>query len=403
MRFGANYIPSKNWLYSWLDFDEESIKKDLQTLKNLGFDHIRAHLLWSYFQTNETAMSEHCLINLEKFAKICDEVQIDFFLTLFTGWMSGFVFLPSWLNVGGFDIWRLGMFTDERAIEAEKLYIREIGKVVSKSKTFIGFDLGNELNCLTRPEIDPQISEDAADKWSHIMFEECEKAAPGKMHSNGMAHAPWFGKTYFSREVLSTDGVITPLHAWVPFTGTNSRYGWNSIETYSLPNYMSEMAIAYAKDPNRQCWVQEFGMADQWFKTEDELKDFIFGTLKQCAAQKNMWGITWWCSHDISDKYTGFVDFEHNLGLIDVNNNPKPAGLFIKEFIDEYKKNGTTDHIKPTNALIIKEGTGEESDYTNAEVYMKYVKKGIYPAFVTPENAQNQEYLKLRGITEIIQ
>ena len=27
MRFGANYIPSKNWLYSWLDFDEESIKK----------------------------------------------------------------------------------------------------------------------------------------------------------------------------------------------------------------------------------------------------------------------------------------------------------------------------------------------------------------------------------------
>ncbi len=101
-------------------------------------------------------MSEHCLINLEKFAKICDEVQIDFFLTLFTGWMSGFVFLPSWLNVGGFDIWRLGMFTDERAIEAEKLYIREIGKVVFKSKTFIGFDLGNELNCLTRPEIDPQ-------------------------------------------------------------------------------------------------------------------------------------------------------------------------------------------------------------------------------------------------------
>ena len=64
-----------------------------------------------------------------------------------------------------------------------------------------------------------------------------------------------------------------------------------------------------------------------------------------CRTEK-YGGITWWCSHDISDKYTGFVDFEHNLGLIDVNNNPKPSRTVYEKFIDEYKKNGTTDHIK---------------------------------------------------------
>lgn len=43
MRFGVNYIPSKNWLYSWIDFDEAAIKEDLKAIKALGFDHIRAH------------------------------------------------------------------------------------------------------------------------------------------------------------------------------------------------------------------------------------------------------------------------------------------------------------------------------------------------------------------------
>ena len=111
---------------------------------------------------------------------------MDFFLSIFTGWMSGMVFLPPWLNVGGFDIWKLGTFTNERAIEAEKLLIKEIGKLVAGSKVFLGFDLGNELNCLTRYEIDKDISKETVDNWSHIMFEVCNNVAPGKLHNNGM-------------------------------------------------------------------------------------------------------------------------------------------------------------------------------------------------------------------------
>ena len=73
MRFGVNYIPSEKWLYSWLDFDEESIRKDISTIKVLGFDHIRAHVIWSFFQPNERYVSTHCLNNLKKFTKICEE------------------------------------------------------------------------------------------------------------------------------------------------------------------------------------------------------------------------------------------------------------------------------------------------------------------------------------------
>ena len=164
---------------------------------------------------------------------------------------------------------------------------------------------------------------------------------------------------------------------------------------------MIEMAKAYAKDRNRLYQVQEFGMADQWFENEEELKIFIDKTLGNCASDRNIWGVTWWCSHDISDKFGSFVDVEHNLGVIDVNNKPKAAGLIFKNFIERYKTESVAE-IKATKALIIQEGTGEECDNTNAERYMKLVKQGIYPAFVTPEKANDAQYLKSRGITEII-
>lgn len=401
MRFGVNYIPSEKWLYSWLDFNEESIRKDIETIKSLGFDHIRGHLIWSFFQPNENYISEHCLENLRKFTKICEEVGMDFFLSLFTGWMSGMVFFPPWLNIGGPECWRVGMFSDERAIKAEKLLIDKAAEIVARSDNFLGFDLGNELNVLMYYKVDKGLSREAADKWNYEMLKKCNEVAPGKLHCNGMAHSPWFGDTFFSRKSLANEGDITPVHAWAPFTGTTDRYGLTSTQTHRLGNYMVEMAKAYCDDKDRLYQVQEFGMADQWFEKEEDLEAFIYGSLTQCATEKQIWGVTWWCSHDLLPDYIGFVDFEHNLGVIDTDNNPKAAGLIFKKFIEEYKHN-KPEFIRPDKALVIKSGTNDPNDYTNAERYMKLVEKGIYPAFVTEENATNTEYLKSRGIEEVI-
>lgn len=402
MRFGVNYIPSKKWLYSWADFDENSIREDIKAIKNLGFDHVRTHILWNIFQPNENYVSELCLENLSKFTKICEEEKMDFFLTLFTGWMSGMVFMPPWLNIGGFDCWKKGMFSNKEAIKAEYYLIEKVAGVVAKSSAFLGFDLGNELNCLFREEIDADLTDDIADEWSHLMFKKCYEAAPEKLHSNGMGHSPWFGKTAMSRKTLANDGSITPVHAWVTFTGTSDKYGINGKETYRLPNYMIEMAKAYSEDANRMYQVQEFGMADQWFKTNEELENFIFGTLENCASDKNIWGVTWWCSHDIKQEFLGFVDFEHNLGLIDTENKPKQAGIIFKKFIDNYKAENYIQP-QPLKALVIQSGTGDECDFTNAQRYFDCYAKGENVAFVTEEMKNNTDYLVSRGIKEIIE
>lgn len=57
---------------------------------------------------------------------------------------------------------------------------------------------------------------------------------------------------------------------------------------------------------------------------------------------------------------------------------------------------------RPSKALIIKPGTGEENDFTNAQRYFDLYAKGESVAFVTEDNKSNLEYLKSRGITEVI-
>ena len=206
---------------------------------------------------------------------------------------------------------------------------------------------------------------------------------------------------FFDRKTLSNDGALTPVHAWAPFTGTTTRYGITGPETHRLPNYMIELAKAYANDPDRLYQVQEFGMADQWFQNEADLREFIVKTLENCASDRSIWGITWWCSHDIPDRFGSFVDFEHNLGVIDIHNRPKLAGLIFRDFIANFHQEEIPE-VKPTKALIVKKASNDENDYTNAQRYMDLVGRGIYAAFVTPEKAQDAEYLKRRGIEEII-
>lgn len=324
---------------------------------------------------------------------------MDFFLSLFTGWMSTMLFMPSWLNIGGFDCWKKGMFSNKEAIEAELYYIDKIAEVVAGSGSFIGFDLGNELNVLLRPEIDTGLSREVADNWSHIMFKKCNEVAPGKLHNNGMAHAPWFGHTYFSRKTLANDGAITPLHAWPTFTAAWGKYGDKGDIIYKYPNYMIEMAKAYSEDNKRLYQIQEIGMADNWAKSEQELENFIIGNLESCAADEDVWGFTWWCSHDTQRQFKG--NYNYDLGVLDVDNNVKKAGSIFKKFIENYK---AEKYYKPhpDKAIVILPGTDDENDFTNAQRYFDCLEKGIEVAFVTEDKKNNGEYLKSRGIKEII-
>lgn len=401
IRFGANFIPSKNWLHSWINWDSAAIEEDLIAVKELGADHIRAHLIWPYFQVDPTAMSPGAMKNLEKFMDICDKVGMDCFITLFNGWMSGAFFFPAWQQklTGKFGE---GIFNNPKMLKAEEFYIRRIAEVVVGHKCFMGFDLGNELTVVIN--IDKTVSVSECDAWHKYMLGICEELAPGKLHNNGVDHLPWFYGTGFSRETLVNCAEITPMHTYSLFTGAIERFGKMSTESIHLAPFMTEMAKAFSDDIKHPYWIQEFGTAARGF--DDEAEEFVVRSIEAMYTSDNLWGITWWCTHNLPTEYTMFDDLEYELGLLDGNNKPTRAGNVFKRLADKQKENGVT--AKERKCAFIMKPYDDNGNITpdviweNGKRYARLVEQGTYPAIILPEKANDSQYLKARGIEKII-
>ena len=401
LRFGANYIPAKNWLFNWMDWDASAVEEDLIASKEIGIDHIRANLLWPYFQLDQYVLSPSAMKHFEEFCEICEKVGMDYCLAVFTGFMSGKFFYPAWIKKfsGAFEC---GMFNNPEIMKAEEFFLRQIADVVKDKPRFIGFDLGNELSCIVNG--DPKVTRQQCDEWNTRMLALCEELVPGKLHNNGVDHQPWFNDKAFSRRVLANTGAITPLHCYSYFTG-GLNFGRMSAESVHLAPFMVEAAKAYTNDPDRKFWIQEFGTVDEVF--DEEMSRFITESMHAMYTSPNLWGITWWCTHNLDERFTSYDALEFKLGLFDTNNRLTPSGELYKKLIAEYKS-GNFAPVQRTKALVFNQYDEQgvinsRATWKNGNRYAELVNQGIYPAFILPEKVNDKEYLKSRGITEIIE
>lgn len=390
LRFGVNYVPSKRWWYSWLDWDRDAVARDLEAIAALNMDHLRIHCLWPVFQPNPTYVSPVALERLVALHDLADAQGLDVVTAVLDGWLSGFAFRPAWLKQGR------NMFTDPEMIEAEKHLFRSIAGVLDGHPRFLGFDLGNELGVLQ--QLWEPVTQDEADAWQAEMLATCEAVAPGKFHVNGVDHVHWYRDVGFSRAALATTGSATSLHTWILFTGTLERYGPNGVGTLHLPEYCVELAKAYHRDLDRPLWIQEFGASPEWMDAA-QIPDFAETTIRQAATCENLWGFTWWCSHDVRPAFAGFHALEYDLGLLDVENRPKPAGLRIAELIAAWRATPPAP-VARTVALVWPEGVFDDPDdlWRAIDVYMGMIEEGLRPAIVLACRAEDDDYLHQRGI-----
>ena len=393
MRCGVNYIPRKNWLHFWLDFDENSVREDIKALRQIGFDHIRAHLIWSYFQPNEGYMSQHCLNNLRRFVKICEEEGMDFFLTLFTGFMSGFYYFPAFIKRNA----SFAMFTGKTEIEAECFYIESIANVVSNSQAFLGFDLGNELSCVT--PMQQNVTKKEIDEWQRIMYATCERLAPGKLHNNGVDHQPWFNAASpFTRMSLANSGGLTALHCWTEFTRAREHGGLLGKASILIADFMSQLALAYSNQPDRMVWIQEFGCSSLWADSPEQMKEFLIKTLDAISEIQNCWGFTLWCSHDLPAAFKGYANLEYDLGILDAANKPKSYTAAISSWITQHKNDKKTPAVR-NKACIFQP---DKLIWENIEQFLAHMNGENRVALILPEKISDAEYLASRGITDIV-
>lgn len=377
IRFGVNYVPRKNWFFSWDHPDLKETEEDFFVIQSMGFDHIRLHLRWDKFQYSDHAVDQESIGILKQMLDLAKKAKLDVQVTVFNGWMSGLWFLPAFLR-------GRHIITDRSVAEAQSYFLEELAKEIADHPKLLGLDLGNEINVFDF--LQQPFSPEAGNIWLKEKLRECEVRFPGKFHVVGVDHNPWFGRQAFSREVLANTGSATSLHTWVGFTGALQKFGNLSRETLSLAEYNIEFANAYAKERNRPVWIQEFGAPVSWYSTLNEAARYARETVLSAMRSENLWGFTWWCSHDIDRSLDTFDPLEYDLGLIGRDNKIKPLGKVVAELIREVRSGMAPEPLVSDKGIVIEQGKVNGLEYLAA--YAKLLSKGEHAKFVLSERAE---------------
>ncbi len=219
VRLGVNYIPARNWLHSWTEWEPAAVEEDLAAIAALGFDHVRLHLLWPLFQPDPGYVGAVMLGRLHETLDICAANHLHAEVTVLNGWMSGFVFRPAWMST------RRSFFHDAEVTAAARRYVRAGTSAVATHPAALGIDIGNELSVLADHEPSRPVP-GSAGNWARDPLRTCAEEMPDGLHCNGVDHQPWLtGTAPFSRGALAGDGSVTVVHAWPFFTGAFDRYG----------------------------------------------------------------------------------------------------------------------------------------------------------------------------------
>ncbi|NKF30689.1 glycosyl hydrolase, partial [Pseudomonas sp. BGM005] len=217
------------------------------------------------------------------------------------------------------------MFTDPKALSGQVELVTRLAGALGDAENFLGLTLGNETNQFsahTHPSPWPVTTEEAG-SWIESLLSAAESAAPGLPHVHSEYDAVWYMDGHgFTPAHASRLGAMTTIHSWI-FNGTAQRYGGRSVASDRHAEYLIELSRAFATDADRPVWLQEVG--------------FLEATLRSALRTENLWGVTWWCSHDVSGELADFPELEYSLGLIDQSGAAKPLGRRFADLIPELR------------------------------------------------------------------
>ncbi|MFJ5271832.1 glycosyl hydrolase [Streptomyces sp. NPDC088358] len=399
VRFGVNYTPSEGWFHHWLDFDLDSVRADLDSIAALGLDHIRVFPLWPYFQPNRTLIRPRAVEQLVALADAAAERGLDVNVDGLQGHLSSFDFLPAWTQT-----WhRRNIFTDPEVVEAEAEYLRTLAAALADRPNFIGMTIGNEVNQFAAgPHPDPdRITPEQAGAWLTRLLAACEEGAPGKPHLHASYDAAWYQDDQpFTPEHSARLGALTAVHSWV-FNGTAQRHGRRGVATEHHAAYLVELSKAWADDPGRPVWLQEVG-APAPLIPAGHAAAFTEATVANALDCPDLWGITWWCSHDVSRDLADFPELEYSLGLLTSDRQPKPAARTLARTVGEGRAHQPSAR---TTALVVDIAPGRSVCAPGGPVFEAFARltaDGARPTTVLASRADDKDHLAARGITEVV-
>jgi hypothetical protein len=396
VRFGVNYVPSENWWFTWGDWDRQSIQADLHDIASLGMDHIRIMLIWSELQPNSTYVRGEYLDRLAELLDMADAHGLDVEVTVLNGAVSGVLFVPPFFisNSNGHIT---NVLTDPGAIEREQWLLTQVADRIGGHRRFLGFDLSNEIHWFAIP-LGMQVTQAQGDAWHNALFATCDQVAPGKVHVSGIDHWPWQNDAFWTRKGLGSAGTMTANHTWAGWTQVIQNYGSLSTPSTHYSEYWIEVIKAFHTDLQRDVWIEETGVSKVWMDVND-IPAWTEQSIRTMASCDHLFGITWWDSHDLNPKLSGYVNLEYDLGLFTNDRKLKPIGATIKRLIAEYDDEPPVPLARPA-ALVLPDAMPPWDGFF--EPFMTLIDRGIRPAVVLQSRTSDADYLRARGIERLI-
>ena len=320
-RFGVNYTPSKNWWFCWNEWDADPIKRDLDAIAALGADHLRILLIWPYFQPNPKWISPVHLERLDQLLTLMGERKLDALVTVFTGQLSGWFFLPPFNKIGA------EFYSDEAMWAAQELFIRQLARVMQPKKNIIGFDVGNEINTCWSTE--PRMG----DAWMKRMLSLMASVCPEGLHVNGVDEGPWFDVNTFSPQVLAA-APMPIIHCYPYWSGALKYGGAMDPPSTKLLAAMAALVRSYAGDPRKPVWAEEFNTCIEALN-EKQQAEWLEKAVLAAVGEGVSW-FSYWDSHDVDRKFE-FNSLEYSLGLLTNDGRVKEQGRVFKRLADAYR------------------------------------------------------------------
>jgi hypothetical protein len=392
VRFGVNYTPSKGWFHHWLDLDLGQVREDLDGVRALGADHVRIFPLWPLLQPHRGLIRTAAIDDLCAVADTAAAAGLDVTIEVLQGHMSGFEFYPAWTRPRH----ERNIFSDPDVVAAQAGLLRAVARAVAGRPHVLSVSLGNEPNNMITHN---PATVDEIDAWLDTLLAAAGDAKPA-IHN--AFDAVWYDARHpFTPRAVATKGAMTVVHPWVFSGNCAQRYGPSSPQATHLGEYLAELAKGHAVTAGRQVWVQEIGAPDPHVPAEDA-PAFARQSLANLMTCGGLWGVTWWCSHDVDRSLKDFPELEYTLGLLTNDRRPKPIAEVYREFATGPRDRASVP--RPVALVLDDDPVSRPAAAPGGaffEAWMDAAAGGERLAVTTTSQAADASLLAARGITEL--
>lgn len=400
-RWGVNYTPRNSWFHSWLDLDVGEVRADFEAIAGLGVDHVRIFPLWPILQPSRTMINAAAVSDIGRVIDAAGESGLDVAVDALQGHLSSFDFLPAWTQT-----WhRRNIFTDPGVVRAQGDLIAAIGREIACRDNVIGLTIGNETNQFAadrHPDRHPATVGEMSE-WLGAVTEAARRGMPGGLHQHSFDDEVFFNdSSSVTPAMAATVGDTTTVHSWV-FTGAARHYGSRHPAVRHFADYLVQLASAWS-DQERPVWLQEIG-APAPAVPADGAADFLEHSIRNTVDTPGLWGVTWWCSHDVDRSLADFPELEYSLGLLDSRGAVKPAGARFAELITEQRADPAPARQRPVAVEFDDAESRRSLTAPGGPVMDKWIElaaDGVRPALVRSSLAADPAHLAARGISEVV-